>query len=72
MLLLTTNAALSFPSHTPQGEVTFAGNSPTPQFLRRFTGYVEQVCPACCTCCACYADSGSGLRTWSVCVCARL
>ena len=26
-----------------QGEVAFAGNRPTPQFLRRFTGYVEQV-----------------------------
>ncbi|PRW20409.1 P-loop containing nucleoside triphosphate hydrolase [Chlorella sorokiniana] len=25
-----------------QGEVAFAGNRPTPQFLRRFTGYVEQ------------------------------
>ena len=30
-----------------QGEVAFAGNKPTPQFLRRFTGYVEQVRSAC-------------------------
>ena len=25
-----------------EGAVAFAGNKPTPQFLRRFTGYVEQ------------------------------
>ncbi|PSC74385.1 P-loop containing nucleoside triphosphate hydrolase isoform B [Micractinium conductrix] len=25
-----------------QGKIAFAGNTPTPQFLRRFTGYVEQ------------------------------
>ena len=27
---------------TLEGDITFAGNKPTPQFLRRFTGYVEQ------------------------------
>ena len=34
-----------------QGEVAFAGNRPTPQFLRRFTRYVEQVRCACFPCC---------------------
>ena len=30
-----------------EGTVAFAGNRPTPQFLRRFTGYVEQF-GGCC------------------------
>ena len=31
-----------------EGAVAFAGNKPTPQFLRRFTGYVEQFGGCCC------------------------
>ena len=31
-----------------EGTVAFAGNKPTPQFLRRFTGYVEQFGGCCC------------------------
>lgn len=26
-----------------EGTIAFAGQKPTPQFLRRYTGYVEQV-----------------------------
>ncbi len=31
-----------------EGQVAFAGNKPTRNFLRRFTGYVEQFGEGCC------------------------
>ena len=33
-----------------EGTIAFAGQKPTPQFLRRYTGYVEQVRARACVC----------------------